>query len=131
MAKTHPDPTPAPPKTTAGPGPAPRDASLTGQEPRTSRNQPTSPPEEAPNPMAEAPAKPAKATAAAPAVTAPLLAGIPDQGQGTAVVTLKGLYDDSGGTYRVYAPIPQEIDNGGITYDLHDRAAGVYHQRVK
>jgi hypothetical protein len=80
------------------------------------------------NPMAEAPEA---APQAAREPVAPILPAYADRGEGYAVVTLKGLYNDAGGRYRVHVPIPQEIDNGGVTYDLHDRAAHVYHQRVR
>jgi hypothetical protein len=50
--------------------------------------------------------------------------------EGMQTVTLigGGAYD---GTYRLPVAIPQELSAGAVTYDLSDRAAGVYVWRHK
>lgn len=60
---------------------------------------------------------------------APILHPYVDRGNGYATVQLVGIDGGDQGAYRVGAPIPQDVANGGITYDIHDRSAGIYHQR--
>jgi hypothetical protein len=46
------------------------------------------------------------------------------------VITLQG-GGNGDGQYRVGQPIPQAVAVSGSTYDLSDRAAGLYNWRVK